>query len=338
MKERVIITDVTRMKEPKVCVAGYLERNYECVRPLPDGYHPEEKWLYVNGKPIIRPFAVVELNLKEKKPSPPHTEDIVADQTYPMNVGTLSPEKQAAFRARFEDASVDSIFGASIHRDEGRGRFSGYVKSGEGTQSLGTIKPKALSEVLYREKDDGKLDYRIAFTDQQSEEYRLAVTDLSFRLFLDHMRSQTGKSFEETSQSLTATLRTANLYLRIGLARGWEKYPDRCYLQITGVYSFPDYLAGCCFADFQTTKSDSHAKARLIHSPTIEQHQVRVKAYSVKAIRSRHANAYAPWSKEDDKRLIEFQGQMKPIKELSEMFGRKPGAIRARLRKLGIVN
>jgi len=34
------------------------------------------------------------------------------------------------------------------------------------------------------------------------------------------------------------------------LARGWERYPDRCYVQITGVYSFPDYLSGRCFADF----------------------------------------------------------------------------------------
>lgn len=29
-----------------------------------------------------------------------------------------------------------------------------------------------------------------------------------------------------------------SIYLRIGLARGWVKHPDRCYLQITGVYGF----------------------------------------------------------------------------------------------------
>jgi hypothetical protein len=38
--------------------------------------------------------------------------------------------------------------------------------------------------------------------------------------------------------------------LRIGLARGWERHPDRCYLQITGVYTDPDYLSGHCYADF----------------------------------------------------------------------------------------
>jgi hypothetical protein len=41
------------------------------------------------------------------------------------------------------------------------------------------------------------------------------------------------------------------LYLRIGLARGWDEQPDRCYLQITGIYTFPDYLAGKTFDDFR---------------------------------------------------------------------------------------
>ena len=34
------------------------------------------------------------------------------------------------------------------------------------------------------------------------------------------------------------------------LARGWQKFPERCYLQITGVYTFPDYLEGKIFTDF----------------------------------------------------------------------------------------
>jgi hypothetical protein len=39
------------------------------------------------------------------------------------------------------------------------------------------------------------------------------------------------------------------------LARGftgnWRKFPDRCYLQITGIYTFPDYLKGSTFVDFK---------------------------------------------------------------------------------------
>ncbi len=50
---------------------------------------------------------------------------------------------------------------------------------------------------------------------------------------------------------VTERLVNSEVFLRIGLARGWKKYPDRCYLQITGVYVFPDYLHGRCFADLR---------------------------------------------------------------------------------------
>ena len=40
------------------------------------------------------------------------------------------------------------------------------------------------------------------------------------------------------------------VFLRLGLTRPWEEHPDRCQLQVNGVYTFPDYLDGRCFADF----------------------------------------------------------------------------------------
>ena len=49
---------------------------------------------------------------------------------------------------------------------------------------------------------------------------------------------------------LLGKLREAEVYLRLGLARAYPK--NQCYLQVTGVYSFPDYLDGRNFADFGT--------------------------------------------------------------------------------------
>jgi len=45
------------------------------------------------------------------------------------------------------------------------------------------------------------------------------------------------------------------IYLRLGLARPFKKSAadePRCYLQVTGVHTFPDYLQGKTFADFLT--------------------------------------------------------------------------------------
>ena len=47
-----------------------------------------------------------------------------------------------------------------------------------------------------------------------------------------------------------------------------------------------------------------------------------------------HANAYAPWTKEDDERLTALYEEGKTVKELMEIFQRNRGAIRSRLRKL----
>lgn len=80
-------------------------------------------------------------------------------------------------------------------------------------------------------------------------DYRLAVTGLAFRRCYDYTWEQ-GQKPEEIATNIKQQLLSTTVFLRIGLARGWGKFPDRCSLQITGVYTFSDYLAGRCFADF----------------------------------------------------------------------------------------
>jgi len=80
----------------------------------------------------------------------------------------------------------------------------------------------------------------------------LSVTDLAWRYYCDRKREQGGEPGEICSR-LTSALKSSMVFLRIGLARGWEKFPDRCYLQITGVHTVPDYLQGKTFADLGPT-------------------------------------------------------------------------------------
>lgn len=61
---------------------------------------------------------------------------------------------------------------------------------------------------------------------------------------------------------------------------------------------------------------------------------LKSKAYDVQEIRKRHPKAYAPWTDEEDRKLLEkCKIRMSP-KELVKIFGRQPGAIRLRLEKL----
>ncbi len=55
------------------------------------------------------------------------------------------------------------------------------------------------------------------------------------------------------------------------------------------------------------------------------------------AIREKHPNAYMPWSDEDDEALTAGFENDTTINALAKEFGRKPGAIRSRLVKLGLI-
>jgi ATP-dependent DNA helicase PIF1 len=55
------------------------------------------------------------------------------------------------------------------------------------------------------------------------------------------------------------------------------------------------------------------------------------------AMRATHAKAYAPWTKDDDLDLRRRFGAGEPIDAIAAAFGRKPGAIRSRFKKLALI-
>jgi hypothetical protein len=257
MRAAVTITDLTRMRGDHICVAGYL-RDGTCIRPLFPWHSPlTESWVWLKGQVVIRPFAEVELDLQEHTPHPPHSEDYIVKATYYRLLRHLNTDRRLELLRRIEDPDVASIFGAPIHMNNGW-----YLLAGQGARSLGTVRPAEIERVGYALKEAGRWDYRLAFKDAAGVEYWLAVTDLAFRCYMDHARLVSGQKPVDIARQMTDVLRTREVFIRIGLARGWEKHPDRCHLQITGVYSFPDYLNGKCFADF-VEKQDKGAQEEM---------------------------------------------------------------------------
>ena len=60
------------------------------------------------------------------------------------------------------------------------------------------------------------------------------------------------------------------------------------------------------------------------------------KAYTIEENRTKNPNAYRPWTKEDDAKLLQLSAFGKSITELCVIFGRNQGAISSRLRKLNL--
>lgn len=256
MATPLTITGVTRMTNSKVCISAVTDEG-EYIRPVITG-GIDEYWLRVSeynefgeyDPSVIRPFARVELSLADTETTPPHCEDKAFSYNQVVYHGLLNPEQQRELLDQISDPAVSEIFGADIHRH----RDSCYVLEGEGERSLGTVKAKDVRFVNVFERNNG-FGCRLRFKDENDSYYNLPVTDLSLLYYIGHLHEQKGLAFGTIGAQLQAAFSNADTYIRIGLGRGFYSNPNkpqnRCYLLISGVFTFPDYLDGKCFVDFQ---------------------------------------------------------------------------------------
>lgn len=235
MKTRLIVTDLTRMNQGRVCIAGYDEKHV-CIRPTLPPPGISEKLLVMDHKPVVYPFALIELDLLRPTPKPPHTEDYIFNPNTITHLRSEQDRRSVLSWSMFN--SVEEIFEQPVRHEPGY-----YVLECQGARSLGTVKPANIHEVRYAKSDDGAWDYRLVFDDAKDQYYRLKITDLTWQYYCRSLRGE-DRDPKTIAAELTKRLKKADLYLRIGLARGWNEFPERCYLQITGIYTFPDYLDG----------------------------------------------------------------------------------------------
>ncbi len=308
--KRLIITDLSRMKEGRICIVG-IDREDNVIRPvIPYSGVKEDYILDETGKPIITPFAEIEFKFICPLSKPPHSEDWELDRNYrPRLIGRLSEEALSGFLERISDRSVREIFGAAIH--EGR-----YTNQGEGNRSLGTVKSVKVIGINYSMKEDGNYKYRITFSDGGGNVYNLPVTDCAFRRYCDRLRVLEGRSTDAIGLELQQRLNQRETFLRVGLTRPFAKMHNRCYLQVSGIHVFPDYR-------------EKNPDKEELHFGTS-------KAYSVRDVRKAHPQAYEPWTEDDDKKLVAEYQSGRTTEELMELFGRQRGGIKSRLRKLGL--
>ncbi len=245
MWQEILITEVTHMREDRVCIAGI---NHEgvVVRPLfcyP--YLVRQDDLFLADGSVIRPRTVLRMNLEPMTGcEKPHTEDYLwsdVAQTRLLRWANDAVWKQ--FLIRTSAKSVEAVFETEIlkHRT---------VRPGTGERSLGTVKPKTVFDFCFRlieREGQERRDYRLSFYDAADECYAaVKINDLSLQAYADHLLRQ-GQTLEAVSATIQKQLKQRDLWLRLGLTRPFEGH---CWLQITGIYTFPDYLKGRTFADF----------------------------------------------------------------------------------------
>jgi hypothetical protein len=237
---RLIITDLTKMKEDRICIFG-IDSEGRNIRPeIPYSQWIETDIIDENGKLIIQPLAEIEFDFIKSNPKPPHIEDVEININYkPKLIRNLSESEGKILFERIMFESIDSIFCAVIYENK-------YLNHGEGRRSLGTVKMKKCFGIKHFKKDDEKFNFRIQFSDMKGEVYDLKITDYLFNKYYNTKLNEKKLDPEIICNDILQRFNKLNIFLRIGIARPFEKMFNRCYLQVSGIHSFPDYREKEC--------------------------------------------------------------------------------------------
>lgn len=238
MRTTLAILDFTRMMGGRICFAG-VDRRGRTIRPTFRGWI-EEKSLIQDGRLIVYPFAVIDLDLRQSEPEPPHVEDWESNPWSIEFIKEVAPDARMRVLEPTLYPCISEIFGSEIYDDLGF-----YVMRGEGERSIGTIQPAHIDDVFY-DRTNGR--WRICFTDQADQGYCLSVTDRTWWAY-HHHQLRHRCTLNQIVAGLKAALATAeSIYLRIGLSRNWVEHPDRCFLQINAIYTLPNYFGEDTFS------------------------------------------------------------------------------------------
>jgi len=249
MQKAIVITDLTQMPNPdEVCVVGIGQYN-QCIRPILPGVMRREH-LYIKGKIrnklAIRPMAKVIFNFNKVPIEPPHIEDMGFDPKSIVYEGLCTDTEWEKVLLDSSFSTVDDIYDGLLQEHR-------WVEPGANTRSIGTLS-QVYNIVVQLTEWSGKLRYRLLFRDSTGFLYDIPISDLAFRELSYTEVKRRNRSRAVVSQEITSLLTNADrLYLRLGLARPWVN-PNTgkrgCWMQVTGIYTFPDYLGSKSFADF----------------------------------------------------------------------------------------
>ena len=221
-KRYVLITEVTRMGNGDVCVAGLDIHTGMMVRPLQTGGQnwEEDKWV---AQGYLVPGNLLLLTpASAGNPAYPHaTEDFrVSKVGY---VTSISAADLYSICVEAAVSDIDTIFDGKIIDNK-------YVTANTHCRSLGSIVVPV--NKLKAQAPFGKP--QISFKDDWGIWHNLTVTEL-----------QTKNAGDAEAGAAALSLRLRNsppglAVLRLGLARAWgganqEYDPPRCYLQLNGL-------------------------------------------------------------------------------------------------------
>ncbi|MCY4525057.1 MAG: hypothetical protein OXB89_00475 [Anaerolineaceae bacterium] len=244
MEREILITDLTTMGEDRVCVAG-IDREGSTFRPiLPNGVR--RLHLFRDGQVIVRPRALLGMRLHAIRSAAPHIEDF--NWHWPEWTRCVEMVDEDCWQQRLRELAEEhaaSYFGGNLQAHRGARRRK--LRQNNASCSLATLVDVRICHVAFDPERNSPV--RLYFCDANEEFYDdIPVTDLGLHDW-SLLCIRQGQGPEAISECLKkAFTESQEVVLRVGLGRnryGW------CWFQVNGIYTFPDWLEGRCFADFE---------------------------------------------------------------------------------------
>lgn len=215
----IVVSHLTRMKHPRICVAGISEDSGDHLRPITIARDPLTRALLGEEGGPLGLGARIDLGETTADPNPPESEDHWCETTNLKAVGSLGAEEYLALLEAISAPDLATAFGPALQR-QGR---SYAVTAGEGTHSLACVRASPVERLA--------LNYGPRLRDRDGA--LIPVTDLRF--FDPDQKTPRIELVAEINQRLEDGVPA---YLMLGLARAWKKPGDdrsRPWLQLNGI-------------------------------------------------------------------------------------------------------
>jgi len=270
METIVIITDISRITASTVNVSGITSDGtwLHLIMP-PEGI--QERWLYDGATPVIQPFVRVKLDLLSPAAQPPFIENWIISPVVKEVVTPLPFDERHDFIQNVLDPNLAAIFGTEIANQNGY-----FVRSDGCQKSMGMIRVANLIWAAYN-NHYGSWNYRLCFHDDAGHYYSLPLADFSFLSYVKHLLIDEKYNYDSIGHFLTQKFRQCEIFLKIGLGQpDASTDPGFLPLEITGIYTFPDYLDSRRNAGFNGSKPSAKPGSAINPVPAVSTPPVAV--------------------------------------------------------------
>lgn len=220
----IVVNHLTRMRAPRICVAGVDPETRGHVRPTTLADDPIDRRLLDDEGGPFGIGTLVELGEVRATPSRPESEDHLFATAAAAAVRQLEPDEYLQILDDAAEDDLESIFGTDLAR---LGR-SFAIEEGRGAVSLGVLRVEQTPEL----EIDSWGALRLILNDVE-EPAHLGVTDIRF-VEADHKTYR-----EDVIHDVQRRMQSGvDLLLMVGLARAWQRPGDdrrRHWLQINGI-------------------------------------------------------------------------------------------------------